>query len=161
MSTTQLDYMPAAAVAPTAWSSLVRGHTVADVAEHAPADYLSRLGAVIVELRAMQHMSQATLAAAIEVSEPTLSRWETGKSQPRAYDLMRLARVLDAPAELLLDPPERAVSPVALRIAAMRAAERGIADAEALPTPVTDDDPGSGAGRDPVRGQRRTDRRAR
>lgn len=164
LSIVQNDKRDHATAAPKAWSSLLRFPTVDGVARtvtEEESDYKARLGAVIVQLRGLRGgMSQAELAVAIHRSEPTLSRWELGKSQPSAYDLTQLARVLDAPPELLLDPPEKAVSPVALALAALRSAEAGAAIAGS-PTPEDAGDPAEGDGRDPARAPRRKPRPGR
>lgn len=162
MSIAQYGEQSDATATAMAWSSLLRMPSLGDVAEHTPAeeDYKRRLGAVIVELRGMRRMSQATLAERVGRSEPTVSRWETGKSQPEAFDLHKLAGILEAPAELLLDPPERPVSPVALRLAAMRAIEAAAADG--MPsTPAGGADQDEEAEQDQARGRRRTPPRGR
>jgi len=70
-------------------------------------DYRRRLGKVIVQLREATAMSQATLAERINRSEAALSRWETGKSTPTAYDLRQIAHTfgLYRDVEVLINPP--------------------------------------------------------
>jgi transcriptional regulator with XRE-family HTH domain len=158
MSIAYTDKKDHATAAPEAWSSLLRLPTVSDVAPKASDEeigFKARLGATIVKLRKLRdEMSQADLAVALNRSEPTLSRWETGKSQPSAYDLMRLAKILDAPPELLLDPPEVPVNHVAVRLAALRAAAAS-APGTGQPTPEHDGVPVEKDATVPVRGQRR------
>lgn len=90
-----------------------------------PADaevqYRRRLGAALVQLRAIDNMSQATFAERVERSEAAVSRWETGKVTPSAYDLRRIAEIFSIPMsslDLLIFPPSGPVSPVAERLAA-------------------------------------------
>lgn len=94
----------------------------------AEKDYQRRLGRVIVELRAIGNVelgpavSQATLAELLNRSEAALSRWENGKATPSAFDLVEIARIFDAPSDLLIHPPEHAVSPVRQMLAERAAA---------------------------------------
>jgi transcriptional regulator with XRE-family HTH domain len=78
-------------------------------------EYRRRLGKTIVQLRALlgEGVSQAWLAEQIGRSEAAVSRWETGKATPSAYDLRRLMQILAAPADLLLEPLDGPISPVA------------------------------------------------
>lgn len=91
--------------------------------------YRKLLGEAIVQLRTLRGLTQATLAERVSRSEAALSRWETGKATPSAFDLVMLAEVLDAPADLLLSPPESPVSPIAerLRESAATGAHTGLA----------------------------------
>lgn len=121
----------------SAWTEYGREATLVNVAKVSAREhtYRRRLGKVIVQLRALANdMSQATLAANIHRSAAALSRWETGKATPTAFDLVEIARVFEIPKEdldLLLTPPKGPVSPVAQRLAATAAAgaRRGQADA--------------------------------
>ena len=79
--------------------------------------YRRRLGKAIVQLRAMRGISQEVLAERVGRSEAAVSRWETGKATPSAWDLRMLCEVLDAPADVLAFPPELPVSPVAEELA--------------------------------------------
>lgn len=147
LSTAEVHKKNHASAKPLAWSPLLRFPTVVDVprtVDDEQADYQRRLGAAIVELRTYRGLSQATLASEIGRSEPTLSRWETGKSQPSTYDLMRLCQILEAPAELLVFPPERPVSPVAARLAALRSVAAAEAETE-RPKPISGGAPIEGA----------------
>jgi transcriptional regulator with XRE-family HTH domain len=59
-------------------------------------------------------------------SEAALSRWETGKATPTAYDIRQLAKHLSVPMDtldLLLFPPSGPVSPVVARL--RQASEEG------------------------------------
>lgn len=92
----------------------------------AERDYRRLLGPAIVQLRGIRGLTQADLAEAINRSEAAVSRWETGKATPTAWDLRELARVLrleDDQLDVLLRPPNGPVSPVAERLA--RAVEAG------------------------------------
>lgn len=94
--------------------SRLRAHSLVVVSTGAgERDYQRRLGKAITQLRALRHVSQARLAELLERSEAAVSRWETGKATPSAWDLRRMCEVLDAPADLLAFPPEAPVSPVA------------------------------------------------
>lgn len=95
------------------------------------ADYRRRLGAAIVEVRGIRDISQATLAEKVNRSEAAVSRWETGKATPSAFDLVRLCEVLDVPPDVLVFPPEAEVSPIARRLLSSveGAARRGLGGA--------------------------------
>lgn len=81
-------------------------------------EYHRLLGAVIQELRAIgtveegPGMSQARLAELLNRSEAALSRWENGKAGPSSYDLHEIARIFDVPADALIWPEEKPLSPV-------------------------------------------------
>lgn len=93
------------------------GHTVAGVAsEEGETSYLEHLGRTIAEVRILSGMSQEQLATKLNRSAAALSRWENGKVAPTAWDLRRLADLLDVPADLLLYPPETPPSPVEVRL---------------------------------------------
>lgn len=96
------------------WQRRLRGHSLV-VVPTGPSEreYQRRLGKAITQLRALRHVSQARLAELLERSEAAVSRWETGKATPSAWDLRRMCEILDAPADLLAFPPEAPVSPVA------------------------------------------------
>jgi transcriptional regulator with XRE-family HTH domain len=115
-----------------AWSLRHRGLTLVPVSTStAEATYRKRLGDAIVQLRTLRGITQATLAERVNRSEAALSRWETGKATPSAFDLVMLAEILDAPADLLLSPPESPVSPIAerLRASAEAGAQKGLSRA--------------------------------
>lgn len=97
---------------------LFAGHTVDGVAheEEGETSYLEHLGRTIAEVRILSGLSQDELATALGRSAAALSRWENGKASPSAWDLRRLADVLDVPPDLLLYPPEVPPSPVELRL---------------------------------------------
>lgn len=61
--------------------------------------YLDELAA----LRKKRGLSQAKLAEAVGVEQPTVQRWETGKREPDLNDLHKLADVLGVSAGSLLD----------------------------------------------------------
>lgn len=115
-----------------AWSPPLRGHNLVIVptgpSEH---EYQRRLGKAITQLRLLRGLSQARLAELLERSEAAVSRWETGKATPSAWDLRRMCEVLDAPADLLAFPPDAPVSPVAEALSrrAEAGVRRGLSDA--------------------------------
>jgi len=51
-------------------------------------------------------MSQEDLADAMKVDKNTISRWENARTEPKAYDLSRLADVLNVPGDWLLRPTD-------------------------------------------------------
>lgn len=121
-----------------AWSARPRLHSLTDVskASGSEIDYRRRLGKVIVQLREGHRMSQAVLAEQINRSEAALSRWETGKATPTAFDLHEIARVFAMPGgslDVLLYPPavygpemERVFASIGEHLAA--AAESGVVE---------------------------------
>lgn len=123
-----LDYDGPAAV--PAWAPHERSPILASVpvvTSNEEVEYRRLLGAAIVQLRGLKHMSQAELAEKINRSEAALSRWETGKATPTAWDLREIARVVDLEddqLDVLLRPPLGPISPVAERLA--RAVEAGV-----------------------------------
>jgi len=122
-----LDYDGTAAV--PAWSPRDRARIVAPVpivVTNEEVEYRRLLGPAIVQLRAIAGISQARLAEQIGRSEAALSRWETGKATPTAWDLREIARVMeleDDQLDVLIRPPRGPISPVAERLA--RAVEAG------------------------------------
>ena len=64
-----------------------------------------KFGEYIYKLRTQKGLSQAKLAENLGVSDKAVSKWETGKSKPQTEMLKRLAVVLDASLEKLLDMP--------------------------------------------------------
>lgn len=60
------------------------------------------IGDLIAERRIQCDMTQAQLAAAVDMSAPQVSRWERGVSLPDARVLPRLGAALDMPQELRL-----------------------------------------------------------
>jgi Predicted transcriptional regulators len=136
-----LDYARPAAL--PAWSPRDRGRIVATVpvvVTNEEVEYRRLLGPAIVQLRAIAGISQETLAERIGRSEAAVSRWETGKATPSAWDLREIARVAgldDDQLDVLLRPPKGPVSPVAERLA--RANEAGARKGQAVvaPRPAT------------------------
>lgn len=55
----------------------------------------------IARLRLARGLSQVELAKLLGVSEFTVQKWETGKRNPRAKRLKRLARILRCPLAAL------------------------------------------------------------
>ena len=56
----------------------------------------------LVQLRKLHHLSQEELAEKVGVSRQTLSKWETGASDPSTSNLIALAKLFDISAEELL-----------------------------------------------------------
>ncbi|WP_194954729.1 helix-turn-helix domain-containing protein [Sphingopyxis solisilvae] len=61
-----------------------------------------RFGANLKRLRIARGLSQADLAAALEVSAPSISGWEKGRARPKADRLAALASLLGVPVSKLL-----------------------------------------------------------
>ena len=61
-----------------------------------------KMGAKITALRKARGMTQEQLAAALGVSGPAVSKWETGSSCPDIMLLCPLARVLGTNVDTLL-----------------------------------------------------------
>lgn len=67
---------------------------------------LNNIGAVIRELREKNNITQAQLAAKLNVSDKTVSKWETGKGYPDITLLESIAKELDISiTELLSGSP--------------------------------------------------------
>ena len=126
VSIANLQRRNAATAAASAWAERT-GRPSLVVVDNEEASYRRRLGAAIVEVRGIRGISAAKLAELVSRSEAAISRWETGKATPSAFDLHRIADALNVPADLLVFPPETRVSPIAQRllegaeVAAMRA----------------------------------------
>lgn len=115
LSIANLQRRNAATPAAAAWSARSVGPSLVPVADD-EAQYRRRLGAAIVEVRGIRGVSQATLAELVHRSEAAISRWETGKATPSAYDIVNLCAALDAPPDVFIYPPEAEVSPIARRL---------------------------------------------
>ena len=59
------------------------------------------VGERIAELRKQNHLSQAQLADAMEVSRQAVSKWESDQSSPDTLHLIKLAEVLESDVEYL------------------------------------------------------------
>lgn len=118
MSLAQASYARVADQTGLAAALRIAGHTVADVSDNGEGEtnYLRHLGATIAEVRILSGLSQDELAQRLGRSAAALSRWENGKVAPSAWDLRRLADLLDVPADLLLYPPEKPPTPVEIRL---------------------------------------------
>lgn len=61
-------------------------------------------------IRAERKISQEELAERVNVSRQTISKWENGLASPSGKNLAQLGRVLDVPADTLINddwmPPE-------------------------------------------------------
>jgi len=69
--------------------------------------YRRRLGHAIAQIRdRARSLSQEDLADAMKVDKNTISRWENARTEPKAYDLSRLADVLNVPGDWLLRPTD-------------------------------------------------------
>lgn len=64
-----------------------------------------KFGEYIFKLRTEQRLSQAKLAEKLGVSDKAISKWENGKAKPQVEMLKKLAIVLNASVEELLDMP--------------------------------------------------------
>lgn len=61
-----------------------------------------KIGAFIKELRKEKRLTQEQLAEKLNVSGRTVSRWETGASDPSTSNLLTLAKLFNTTAEELL-----------------------------------------------------------
>lgn len=61
-----------------------------------------KTGRLIAALRKEKHMTQREVAVALQVSEKTISKWETGRGCPDISLLPGLASVLSVPADRIL-----------------------------------------------------------
>ena len=59
-------------------------------------------GAVIKELREKQNLTQAELAEKLNVSDKTVSKWETGAASPDLSMIVPLARLLGVSIDELM-----------------------------------------------------------
>jgi transcriptional regulator with XRE-family HTH domain len=60
------------------------------------------LGIRIKRLRFEKNISQKDLAMASQVSQSTISKWESGATIPNAYNIVALAKCLDVTTDYLL-----------------------------------------------------------
>lgn len=72
-----------------------------------------RLGENIYQLRKAKNMSQDDLAAALEVSRQSVSKWENDSAVPELEKLMRMAQVFDVSLDALvgMQQPEQQQPP--------------------------------------------------
>jgi transcriptional regulator with XRE-family HTH domain len=117
------------------WSGRAAVLTVLPVLPTSPDDdaYLVRLGRTIQRIRKKLLMvNQGELARRVGVDLNTISRWESGRTSLSAYNLTRLWRGLDCPAEWLMEPTD-SMTELDQRIEQLRrgAAEAARADVEA------------------------------
>lgn len=64
---------------------------------------MKTMGEIIAQKRKEKGMTQAELAAKMNVTDKAVSKWERNLSRPDIYSLSTLAEVLDMPANELLD----------------------------------------------------------
>ena len=65
------------------------------------------VGSQIRHWRTVRGLTQDDLAARLDTTQATVSRWESGDRQPGLDDLRGLAKALKVPAGELLEPTER------------------------------------------------------
>ena len=70
-----------------------------------------RLGEKILDLRTQKEMSQEELAAALEVSRQSVSKWETNQSVPDLDKIIRLADLFGGTVDQLVREGERPEPP--------------------------------------------------
>lgn len=117
------------------WSGRTAVLTVLPVLPTEPDDdaYLVRLGRTVQRIRKrLLKVNQGELARRVGVDLNTISRWESGRTSLSAYNLTRLWRGLDCPAEWLMEPTD-SMTELDRRIEQLRrgAAEAARADVEA------------------------------
>ena len=69
------------------------------------------LGEKILDLRTQKEMSQEELAAALEVSRQSVSKWETNQSVPDLDKIIRLADLFGVTVDQLVREGERPEPP--------------------------------------------------
>lgn len=62
----------------------------------------TRIGTFIAVLRKEKGLTQKELAEQIGISDKTVSKWETGASDPSTSNLLTLAKLFNTTAEELL-----------------------------------------------------------
>jgi Zn-dependent peptidase ImmA (M78 family)/DNA-binding XRE family transcriptional regulator len=111
------------------------------------SDPAQQIGRRLKAARQRAHVSQAELAARLEVTQTAVSYWEAGRRLPGVDDLMKIAEFLDAPlTDLLPGDSERRPLGAVLRAAADqvqdealgRALERFAEQAARIPAPHAD-----------------------
>ena len=65
-----------------------------------------KLGANIAALRKAKGMTQEQLAAALGISPPAVSKWETGAAEPSTSNLLALAKLYGLSVDELLRTAE-------------------------------------------------------
>ena len=70
------------------------------------------LGEKILDLRTQKEMSQEELAAALEVSRQSVSKWETNQSVPDLDKIIRLADLFGVTVDQLVREGERPEPPL-------------------------------------------------
>lgn len=92
------------------------------------AAYRKRLGYTLAKCREVAGLTQEAAAPRLGVNVQTLSRWETGAHECKAYDLAQMWRLYGAPSEWLLDPSDSITEwEVRLGQRASRGLRRGLA----------------------------------
>lgn len=104
-------------VTTTQLRSVVRSDTVAS-----PSD---GMGTIIRERREALGLSQPELAAALDVKQQVVSRWETGASNPKLHHLVALAHRLEVTTDTLLG---RTGTPPTASVEAALRADTSISD---------------------------------
>jgi transcriptional regulator with XRE-family HTH domain len=91
------------------WSPVRALRNVADVQEtdnHDREEYLFRLGLVLQVTRKRAGLTQEQAGDQLGMSAATLGRWEAGQNAISGYDLIRLVRLYDFDADLIVNPPK-------------------------------------------------------
>ena len=84
-------------------------------------DPAQQIGRRLKAARQRAHVSQAELAARLEVTQTAVSYWEAGRRLPGVDDLMKIAEFLDAPlTDLLPGDSERRPLGAVLRLPQIR-----------------------------------------
>ncbi len=107
--------------------------------------YKRRLGFTLAKLRIARGLTQEGFADTMGTNKDTISRWENGKTEPRAYDLMQLRDKLQVPGDWLLNPTD-SITEMEARLAELRrrAGEKEAGDWRAR---ASSDGPDAGPGR--------------
>src|SRR6266704_2196539 len=104
--------------------TLAAGHRLRKLrhAEGLMTEPAREIGRRLKAARQRAHVSQAELAASLDVTQTAISYWEAGRRLPGIDDLIRIASALDTPLTDLL-PDESGRRPVG---AVLRAAGRQV-----------------------------------
>lgn len=64
---------------------------------------MNGLGEKLKTARHAKHWTQQKVAESLHMQRPTYAKWETDRAEPPLSALCQLRRLLDIPAELLLE----------------------------------------------------------
>lgn len=77
-----------------------------EVAQGAVEYVTTNSALALKKIRIARNFTQKALAQLLDVSEPTVSQYETGARKPNIVTLKKLAKILDCTTDQLLEPIE-------------------------------------------------------